>query len=183
MSRSRDVVSREIVVAVFDRDAELVAAARAARAAGLRVLDAYTPYPVHGLDRAMALRPSRLSWVAAAAGLTGAVLKLWFEIWTAVVDWPLNVGGKPHNSLPAFVPITFEVMVLFAGLATVAAFFLVARLRPGRQGEVPAVGVTDDRFALVVERTQATHDAARVREIFASHGATFIEERVLKEAA
>jgi hypothetical protein len=171
------------MVAVFERDDDLVSATRAARAAGLRILDAYTPYAVHGLDRAMGLPPSRLSWVCLFAGATGAFLKLWFELWTAVVDWPLNVGGKPHNSLPAFVPITFEVMVLFAGLATVAALFIVARLWPGRQGRVPVDGVTDDRFALVVERASAAASVDRLRSLFLAHGAVAVEERVAEVAA
>jgi hypothetical protein len=171
-------VSRQFTVAVFERDADVVSAAAAARAAGVRIVDAHTPYAVHGLDRAIGLRPSRLSWVCLIAGATGAVLKLWFELWTAVVDWPLNVGGKPHNSLPAFVPITFEVMVLFAGLATVAAFFVVARLWPGKDPQVPVAGVTDDRFALIVERTTAATSDDRLRALFRAHGAVAIEERV-----
>ena len=118
-----------------------------------------------------------------AAGATGAVLKLWFELWTAVVDWPLNVGGKPHNSLPAFVPITFEVMVLFAGLATVAAFVLVSRLRPGKRARRVFDGVTDDRFALVVERTTAVVDEVRLEAMFRAHGAIAVERAEPEGAA
>ncbi len=171
-------MNRSLVVGTFARDVEIVAAARAARAAGLTIVDAYTPYAVHGLDQAMALPPSRLSWVCLVAGVIGAVVKLWFELWTAVVDWPLNVGGKPDNSLPAFVPITFEVMVLFAGLATVAALFVVARLWPGRRAYVPVDRVTDDRFALVIEQTSAVAGAAQVRAMFEQHGAIAVTEAV-----
>lgn len=172
-------MSRSLVVGTFSRGEDIVAAARAARAAGLTIVDAYTPFAVHGLDDAMGLRPSRLSWVCLIAGVTGAVLKLWFEWWTAVVDWPVNVGGKPDNSLPAFVPITFEVMVLFAGLATVFALFAVARLWPGRRARVPVPGVTDDRFALVVEQTSAAVSAVRVRALFQQHQATDVREQIV----
>lgn len=165
-------------VGVFERDADLVAATRAARAAGLKVVDAYTPYAVHGLDEAMGIRRSRLAWVALGAGVTGAALKLWFEIWTAVVDWPINVGGKPNNSLPAFIPITFEVMVLFAGLATVAALFMVARLWPGRTPRIVADGTTDDRFALVVEPTSAVATFGYVRALFERHNAVGVHAGV-----
>ncbi len=171
-------MSRHLVVGLFDRDDDLVAAAAAARHAGFSIVDAYSPYAVHGLDRAMGLAPSRLSWVCFVAGALGAVLKLWFELWTAVVDWPLNVGGKPHNSLPAFVPITFEVMVLFAGLGTVGAFLLVAKLRPGRRVERPLEGVTDDRFALVVEPANAVTGVDRIRALLETHRAVAVEERV-----
>jgi hypothetical protein len=170
-------MSRSLIVGTFARGEDLVAATRAARHAGLAIVDAYTPFAVHGLDDAMGLPPSRLSWVCLVAGLTGAALKLWFEVWTAVVDWPLNVGGKPDNSLPAFVPITFEVMVLFAGLATVAALFAVARLWPGRRAQVPVAGVTDDRFALVVEETGAG-SGGRIRSLFEQHQAIGVSERI-----
>ena len=171
-------MSRSIVVGTFENGADIVAAARSAREAGLTILDAYTPYAVHGLDEAMALPPSRLSLVCLVAGATGAVLKLWFELWTAMVDWPLNVGGKPDNSLPAFVPITFEVMVLFAGIGTVLALFAVARLWPGRRARMPVERVTDDRFALVVEQTSAATSGARVRALFERHGAVAVTETV-----
>ncbi len=171
-------MNRSLVIGTFSSGKDIVAAARAARKAGLTIVDAYTPYAVHGLDAAMGLPPSRLGWVCLIAGVTGAVLKLWFELWTAVVDWPLNIGGKPDNSLPAFVPITFEVMVLFAGLSTVAALFLVARLWPGRRARVPVAGVTDDRFALVIEETSAEVTAARIRVLFERFGAIDVDERV-----
>lgn len=174
-------MSRSLVVGTFARGEDIVAAAQAARDEGLTIVDAYTPFAVHGLGDAMGLRPSSLSWVCLIAGVTGAVLKLWFEIWTAVADWPVNVGGKPDNSLPAFVPITFEVMVLFAGLATVFALFAVARLWPGRQARIPVAGVTDDRFALVVEETSAVVSVARVRALFQQHRAVEVSEQIVGE--
>ena len=70
----------------------------------------------------MGLRPSRLPWVCFVLGLLGAVAMLLFQYWATAVSWPINVGGKPWNSLPAFVPVTFEVMVLCAGVGTVVAF-------------------------------------------------------------
>jgi hypothetical protein len=170
-------MSRRLVVASFEHEGDILGVTREAREAGLKIVDVYAPYAVHGMDRAMAMPSSRLSWVCFIAGATGAVLKLWFEIWTAAVDWPVNVGGKPWNSLPAFVPVTFEVMVLFAGLSTVAAFFLVSGLRPGRKARVVAPGVTDDRFALVIEETDGAFDGPAVRRMLERHHAAKIEER------
>jgi ActD protein len=174
-------MSRMIMLGIFEDEEAILGAACAARDQGLRVVEAYTPYAVHGLDRALGLKPSRLSLVCLIAGATGAIVKLWFEIWTAALDWPINVGGKPWNSLPAFVPITFEVMVLFAGLATVAAFILVSRLRPGKQAQLVAPGITNDRFALVLEETDAAFDAGRVRRLLEQHGAVEIAESVSEE--
>ena len=176
-------MSRRMLVAVFDHEDDVVEATEAARAQGLTIVDVYTPYAVHGMDEAMGLKPSKLPWVCFALGLVGAVFKVWFEYWTTAIDWPVNVGGKPWNSLPAFVPVTFEVMVLFAGMSTVLAFFLITRLRPGRAAAVPHARVTNDRFVLVLEETDAAFDADAVRALFKRHHALAVEERVEREAA
>lgn len=171
-------MTRHLLNAVFAGEHDIVRATRAAREAGFRIVDAYTPYAVHGLDRAMGLAPSRLPLVCFLLGLFGAGFKVWFEFWTTATDWPINVGGKPFNSLPAFVPVTFEVMVLFAGVSTVLAFLFVARLFPGRKAALADPGVTDDRFVLVLEQTDATFDVTRVRRLMESFGALRVEEKV-----
>jgi len=160
------------LTATFTDESGLIAAARAARAAGIEIEDAYTPYAVHGLDEAMGLRRSRLTWVCFAAGATGASLALAFQLWTSTVDWALNVGGKPFASYPAFIPITFELTVLSAALASAAAFLVRSRLYPGRPA-APLPRVTDDRFALVVadgDAARALLRAAGASEIHASAG-------------
>jgi hypothetical protein len=176
-------MTRRLLVATFAREDDVLEATVAARAQGLTIVDAYTPYAVHGLDRAMGLQPSKLPWVCFLLGLLGAAFKVWFEYWTTAADWPIDVGGKPWNSLPAFVPVTFEVMVLFAGLSTVAAFFLVTGLRPGRTAEMPDPRVTNDRFVLVLEETDAAFDPEAVGRLFERFGAVAVEERIGREAA
>jgi hypothetical protein len=170
-------MDRRLMIGIFTDERDILEATRAARCQGWKIADVYAPYAVHGLDKAMGLAPSRLPWVCFLLGLLGAGFKVWFEYWTTSVNWPVNVGGKPWNSLPAFVPITFEVMVLFAGISTVIAFFLVSRLRPWRKAEVIYPGVTNDRFALVLEESDAAFDAAQVRALFKANGAVHIEER------
>ena len=165
----------------FDDEGDILSATRAVRAAGFTVADVYAPYAVHGLDKAMGLQPSRLPWVCLALGLLGAAFKVWFEIWTSAVDWPLNVGGKPLNSLPAFVPVTFEVMVLFAGMSTALAFLIVTRLYPGRAAAVPDPGVTDARFVLVIDETDAAFDAAKVHRLLDEFRVRRVEERVTSD--
>jgi len=123
-------MSRRLFLAVFDREEDVLGATQSSRERGFKIADIYAPYAVHGMDKAMALAPSRLPWVCFALGVIGATFKVWFEYWTTWIDWPINVGGKPWESLPAFVPVTFEVMLL-AGVSTVIAFFIVAKLRPG----------------------------------------------------
>jgi hypothetical protein len=157
------------LVGYFDDERRLVEATAAARAAGLEVSDAFIPYAVHGLDEAMGQRRSRLPWVCFLAGLTGGALALSFELWTSVASWPLNVGGKPFASIPAFIPVTFELTVLSAALASAGAFLFRSRLFPGRAA-APLPRVTDDRFALVLAQ-----DGARAREVLRAAGAVDVQ--------
>ncbi len=170
-------------IGVFEREEDTLAAVRASRARGLKIVDVYGPYAVHGMDEAMGLAPSRIPWIVFALGLLGAGAKVWFEYWTTAADWPINVGGKPWNSLPAFVPVTFEVMVLFAALSAVIAFFIVCRLRPGKRHFLPAKGITDDRFAVVLEENDSTFDAEEVGRLFHSLHAVQVEEQPVSEVS
>ncbi|MDZ7288944.1 MAG: DUF3341 domain-containing protein [candidate division KSB1 bacterium] len=174
-------MSRRLLVSVFGNEHDLLGATKAAREKGYEIVDVYTPYAVHGLDTAMGVRPTRLAYVCFALGLSGAVAKLGFQIWTSAWNWPVNVGGKPLISIPAFVPVTFEVMVLFAGVGTVLAFFLRSKLFPGKKPSVVYDRVTDDRFVLVLAETDAAFDVRKVREMFKPFGLLHLEERLEKE--
>ena len=170
-------MGRHVLVGSFEREEDVLEATRAAREHGFRIADVYTPYAVHGLDRAMGLRPSRLPWVCFVCGLFGAAFKLWFQFWAMARDWPMNVGGKPWNSLPAYVPVTFEVMVLLAGLGVVFAFLLRCRLFPGKQAAPLFRDVTDNRFVLALENTGAAFDATAAGQLFYDCHAIRVEER------
>lgn len=175
------LMSRRILIATFDAEENLLVGARAARAHGIGIRDAYAPYPVHGLDEAMGLRPSRLTWACGAFGLAAVVFMTWFQYWTSAIDWPINIGGKPWDSLPAFAPVIFEAMVLCAGLGTVLVFFLVSRLQPWRKPNLIVDGVTDNRFALVVEHTDGERNLGEMRRLFAPSKPVAVEERVETE--
>jgi len=164
------------LIVVFDHEADLLHATIAARKQGLPIVDAFTPHAVHGLDRAMGLRPSRLPWLCFLFGLLGAGAILLFQYWTTAISWPINVGGKPWNSLPAFIPVTFEVMVLCAGVGTVVAFIWSSGLRPGRQSALSDLRVTNDRFALAIGKT-AAFDRAAVEKLLAPFHPVTFEER------
>ncbi len=174
-------MSNRILIATYDAEKNLLAGTGAARARGIRIRDAYTPYAVHGLDRAMGLPPSRLTWACGVFGLSAAIFMTGFQYWTSAVDWPINIGGKPWDSLPAFAPVIFESMVLCAGMGTVFAFFLVAKLRPWRTPRLVIDGVTNDRFALVIEHADAERDLEEMRQILAASKPVSIEERVGQE--
>ena len=170
---------RRVLVGDFARAEYLLGAARAAREHGLRIADAYTPYPVHGLAGAMGLRPSRLPWLCFGLCVLGATFKLAFQFWAMAVDWPVNVGGKPWNSFPAYVPVTFEVMVLLSGLGVVLAFLLRCRLFPGRPSAPLFRGATDDIFVLALERPEDPADENVARQLLREYQAVRVAEQDL----
>ncbi len=172
-------MTERVLLATFDHEDDLLGATDAARRFGLRILDAFTPYAVHGLDRAMGLKPSRLTWVCFLCGMTGALGMLWFEHWAASVWWPIDVGGKPWNSLPSDVPVAFEAAVLLAGFGSVFALFAVSRLFPGKRSKSIAPGITDDRFVLVIDETDASFDLPSVQQLLAQFNVVSTEESVL----
>jgi hypothetical protein len=163
-------MSARVLVGYFDSEEKVLDATRAVREAGYALHDVYTPYAVHGLDEAMGLKSSRLTWVCFGAGLLGGSLALALELYTSVVSWPLNVGGKPFNSFPAFVPVAFELTVLFAALITVASFLARVKLFPGSR-RVALPRVTDDRFAIALEAREAPSDASVAEELLRRLGA------------
>jgi hypothetical protein len=143
------------VIAVFKDQYELLEAASTARKKfNFKKYDAFTPFAVHGLDDAMGVKRSWLPYVTFAAGLTGTITALALEIWTSAVDWPINIGGKPMVSLPAFIPITFELTVLFGGLATVGALFYACGL-PNTKAKILHPQITNNKFVLYVPSTEA----------------------------
>ena len=165
------------LVATFADPEKLLHAVWAVRRENLRIYDVYAPYPIHGLDAAMGVRRTRLPWITFVVGCCALGLALTFQLYTTVLDWPLNVGGKPDNSTLAFVPICFELTVLLSGLATVAALFLRARLYPGKKELLFAEGVTNDTFALVLRKREAPFDIHRARKLLQESGANRIQER------
>lgn len=165
------------MVAVFDDELNTIAAVRDLVADGHPPLDVYTPYFVHDMDAAMGLKHTRLPWVCAIGGFLGAGSILFFQYWTSAVDWLVNIGGKPFFSLPAFVPVTFEIGILLAALGTVGAFLVRSRLYPGKDSVPIHPRVTDDRFVIVLEELDASFDRDKILKLFHDNNAIEVEER------
>ena len=165
-----------ILVATFPQVDDLLRAVRKARRELFRVYDVFAPFPIHGLDEAMGIRRTRLPKVTLIAGLTGLATAATLQFYTNVLDWPLDVGGKPDNTTLAFIPISFELTVLFGGLVTVAAFLLRAKLYPGKKPWLVTPGVTDDTFALVLRKPSDDESHQRALALLKECNAASITE-------
>ena len=164
------------LMGVFKGEKQVIGATRACRENGYEIVDVYTPYPVHGLDRAMGLKPSRITWVCFLLGAAGAGGMIWFQVWASAVDWAVNVGGKPLVSLPAFIPVAFETAVLMAGVGTIGALLLRSRLFPWMKPMLTHPRVTDDHFVLVIRQTDADLDPDMARDLMQDFGAVEVRE-------
>lgn len=171
-------MDKALFLAAFGSGEALKGAVEEFRARSYVIHDAYTPYPVHGLDDAMGLKPSRLGWACFGIGAPACLFALAFQSWVATVAWPVNIGGKPFFSWQTFIPVAFEFTVLCAGLGTVAALFLLRRLRPGARWGLPAMGATDDRFVLALIKTDTAFDTEEVLAVCRRHRAIETREHL-----
>jgi len=108
--------------------------------------------------------------------MAGAAAMFWFQVWASAIDWPANIGGKPLNSAPAFVPVTFETGVLCAGLGTILVLLMVCRLHPFRRVEHDDARLSDDHFLVAIRQTDADLHPDMAKELFEAHGALEVRE-------
>lgn len=162
------------VLAEYPTPSAVYHACEQVRDAGFRRFDSYTPFPVHGLDKAMGLGPSYLPWLVLVMGITGASLAMFFMIWVSAIDYPLNIGGKPMLSIPAFIPVTFEVTILFSGLTSVFGMFLLNRM-PTYNHPLFDIArfakATDDKFFVMIEARDKRYNREKVIEFLRKTGA------------
>ena len=149
---------KKFVVGCFDDENVLFPAVKNARRAGYKIYDVYTPYAVHGLDHAIGLRETSLHTAGFIYGITGTTLALAGMGWIFTSDWPLNIGGKPHFPLPAFIPITFEATVLLSSIGMVLTFCYLCQLSPFLKKHHFHPRATDDLFVMVIECTAKTNE-------------------------
>lgn len=148
------------ITAYYSDEVDLLKGVKLMRSKGLEIADVLTPFPVHGLDSVMGMKRSRLSVVAFAGGAIGAISGFAFQTWVFTSAYPINFGGKPLFSVPSFIPVTFELTVLFAAFAMVIAFFITNKIGPGAKTVIHDERITDDRFLVVVKMDETKSDNA-----------------------
>jgi hypothetical protein len=140
---------------VFEDDDVVLAAIPKLKDKNFKVKDVISPFPIHGLDHALGLKRTRISMCAFLYGMTGTSLALLMMWYMNILDWPMDIGGKPnfalYKNLPAFIPVTFEVTVLCAAHGMALTFFLRSKLLPGVEPHVIDDRMADDRFVMCIE--------------------------------
>lgn len=158
------------VAGIWSDDQLILEAAEKMRLAGYKKFDAITPFPVHGMEEAVGIRRSMIPWVTFFAALLGGFCGMYLQYWTSAVSWPINVGGKPMFSIPAFIPVTFELTILFAALFSVGAMFFLNGL-PKVNPPIIDPDLTSHKFALWVPDSEKGYSVEKVEAFLKELGA------------
>ncbi len=153
---------KKFIVGTFYDEQVLFPAVKKVRKAGYKLHDVYTPFPIHGLDKEMGLKDTSLHVAGFIYGITGTTTAVSFITWALTVDWQINFGGKPFFALPAWIPITFELTVLFAAVGMVLTFCWLCQLAPFVKKDHFNPRSTDDTFVMAIECTSKTNEAEAV---------------------
>jgi len=167
------------LIAEFDDPDTLMRATAKAHEAGYRAMDAYSPFPIHGLAEAMGVRKTYVPLVTLIGGLTGAAAGFGMQYFASVIHYPYSIGGKPFNSWPAFIPITFETTILFAAFAALGSMLLFNGLpRPHHPifNAKRFERASSDGFFLCIERTDAQYDTAETKAFLEGLGPVEVSE-------
>lgn len=161
---------KKFVVGCFDDEMVLFPAVKNVRKKGYKIHDVYTPFAIHGLDKALGLRETSLHTAGFIYGMTGTATALGFISWVFTIDWRLNIGGKPQFALPAWIPIIFELTVLFASVGMVLTFCYLCQMAPFVRKHHFHPRATDDLFVMVIECGARTNEE-EVKSYLQSQGA------------
>ena len=146
--------SSKVIHALYTDDDVLLSAVKTVKAEKHHIEEIFTPFPVHGLDKAMGLEPTRIAIAAFMYGCVGLIVGTTMMNYIMIEDWPMDIGGKPSFSylenMPAFVPIMFELTVFFAAHLMVITFYLRSRMWPFKNAENPDPRTTDDHFLMEI---------------------------------
>jgi mono/diheme cytochrome c family protein len=171
-----------LVHGLFDDDDILMNGVKAVRQKGYEIDEVYTPFPIHGLDKAMGLKPTRIAYSSFAYGVFGLLFASWLTWYMMIHDWPQDIGGKPNGTwlqnMLAFTPIMFELTVFMAAHLMVWTYFFKNRLYPGQKASNPDPRTTDDKFLMEFIREG---DSTELQNILKESGAIEVNVKEIKD--
>ena len=160
-----NIDNKNLVRAIFTDDDTVLSAVKILREKGMKIKEVYSPFPIHGLDKAMGLKDTRIAMASFMYGLFGLTVAITLTAYTMNFDWPQNIGGKPSMTwganMPAFVPILFELTVFFAAHLMVWTFMVINKLYPGAEPKNPDPRTTDDHFMIELYSTKGLVDVLK----------------------
>ncbi len=171
-------LSGKFLVGVYEDDEILLHAIPRIRKEGVKIKEVYTPFPIHGLDHALGHPRTRIGIPAFVFGLTGCICALILMIWTMGIDWPMIVGGKDPISIPNYIPITFELTVLFTAFGMVFTFLITNGLKPNPFPKLFDIRATDNKFVMAIDLKGNKMSEDEITQVLKANGA---EEVNLKQ--
>lgn len=171
-------MSRKTVYGIFDDEEVLLNSVKKIKSNNIDIKEVYTPFPVHGLDKALGLKETRMAIAAFVYGCLGITFAGLMIYNIMIIDWPMNIGGKPnftfYHNVPSFVPVMFECTVLFAAHLMSITYLIKCGLFPGAKSENPDPRTTDDKFLIEFELEGSTK---KVKDLLSKTGASEINEK------
>ncbi|MBK9337121.1 MAG: DUF3341 domain-containing protein [Lewinellaceae bacterium] len=172
--------SKKVLYGLYNDEEDLKSAVKSARKSHLDIMDVLTPFPVHGLDPILGLSESRLHILGFIYGAIGATFGFGFMSWALARDWPTMFGGKPYWPVPSFIPITFEMTVLFAAWGMTITFYTICGMWPGAQATILDNRITDDKFCIAFDVTNSEEkDVSGLQAFFSKTGAAEVNLKTI----
>lgn len=169
---------KKILYGLYNDETDLLKAVKQAKDDHLDIMDVYSPFPVHGLDPILGLEESRLHIAGFVYGMTGTTFAFGFMTWVFTRDWPIIFGGKPYFSAPSFIPITFELTVLFAAIGMVVTFYTICGMGPGISNPTLDDRITDDKFCVAFDiQGYSDEQVQKLNAFFEATGAVEVNQK------
>lgn len=171
---------KEVLFGLYNDEEVLVSAIKKANKQHLEIMDVYSPFPIHGMEKVLGLEESRLHIVGFIFGALGTLTAFLGMTWIFTKDWPTIFGGKPYWSIPSFIPITFETTVLFCAIGMTVVFYIVCGLGFGVNNPVLDDRITDDKFCLAFQTNGMSQDEVdKLKGFFQSTGAEEVHSKMI----
>ncbi len=172
--------NKQILFGLYNDETELLSAVTKANKAHLDIWDVFSPFPVHGLDPKLHLSESRLHQAGFIYGAIGLLTGFLFMTWAFWSDWPIIFGNKPYWPVPAFIPVTFELTVLFASIGMTVTFYTICGMGPGIKNPTLDDRITDDKFCVAFDVTGASSaEVDTFKSFLSTSGAAEINQKLI----
>ncbi len=168
---------RNYLLGIYDDEDVLLNGVKQVRDAGVKIEEVFTPYPVHGLEHVLGYKRTRLPIVAFLFAMTGMTLALVMQIGMLVIDWPMNIGGKPNFAFPDFVPVTFELSILLASFGMVGTFLVRSDLKPHKKVRIYDKRSTDDKHVMAVDLDLNSQSVEEIKSVLSASGCVEVNKK------